>query len=64
VETEVVVTIGILQRELGPMQTRAGGNENHSFSDALFWMRAVAPSVGLFGKLATKPTKPQIDLSP
>jgi hypothetical protein len=38
--------------------------KSHTFSDALFWMRAVAPSVGLFSKLGTKPTKPLIDLPP
>jgi hypothetical protein len=29
----------------------------NSFSDALFRTLSVAPSVGLFSKLATKPTK-------
>jgi hypothetical protein len=36
VETEVVVTIGILQRELGAMQTRAGGNEKSHFFGRTF----------------------------
>jgi hypothetical protein len=35
--------------------------KSNSFSDALFrTLTAVAPSVGLFTKLATKPTKPII----
>jgi hypothetical protein len=36
-----------------PMRTRS-----NSFSDALFKAWIVAPSVGLFSKLTTKPTKP------
>jgi hypothetical protein len=36
-----------------PMRTRS-----NSFSYALFKAWTVAPSVGLFGKLTTKPTKP------
>jgi hypothetical protein len=35
-------------------------NENGNFTDELFRTLAVAPSVGLFSKLATKPTKPII----
>jgi hypothetical protein len=35
-----------------PMRTRS-----NSFSDALFKAWTVAPSVGLFSKLTTKPTK-------
>jgi hypothetical protein len=38
--------------------------KSNSFSDALFRTLTVAPSVGLFSKLATKPTKPIIVLSP
>jgi hypothetical protein len=37
--------------------------KSNSFSYALFQTLAVAPSVGLFSKLATKPTKPIIVLS-
>jgi hypothetical protein len=31
--------------------------KSNSFSDALFWTLTVAPSVGMFSELATKPTK-------
>jgi hypothetical protein len=36
-----------------PMRTRS-----NSFSDVLFKAWSVAPSVGVFSKLTTKPTKP------
>jgi hypothetical protein len=38
--------------------------KSKTLSDALFLTLTVAPSVGLFSKLATKPTKPIIVLSP
>jgi hypothetical protein len=34
------------------------GNFTYSHADALFMAWTVAPSVGLFNKLTTKPTKP------
>jgi hypothetical protein len=38
--------------------------KSNSFWDALFRTPTVAPFVGMFSKLATKPTKPIIVLSP
>jgi hypothetical protein len=42
-----------------PMRTRS-----NSFWDALFKPWTVAPSVGLFSKLSTKPTKPALTVAP
>jgi hypothetical protein len=59
--TQITILDPLMKRVILRTHKRTKSN---SFSDALFLTLTVAPSVGLFSKLATKPIKPKIVLLP